>query len=157
MHADSSGAVEEERPGERSSGQEKGTTSYTTNRHTHSSFDSPGFFRHDILDMITFRCKEFYSNKHAVFFSAESVLCPQEAEYNLLEEELQKTLSDLGRREKQLAEAELEVRTHNIFIWRHSVKKSFKNLTSATVKTMRCRQSYFCYQLICCLPLQIMK
>lgn len=35
----------------------------------------------------------------------------QEVEYNLLEEQLQKTLTDLGRREKQLSEAELEVRT----------------------------------------------
>lgn len=31
-------------------------------------------------------------------------------EYNVLEEQLQKTLSDLERREKQLTEAELEVR-----------------------------------------------
>lgn len=32
-------------------------------------------------------------------------------DYNLLEEKLQKTLTDLGRREKQLAEAEQEVTT----------------------------------------------
>ncbi|MEQ2191616.1 hypothetical protein XENOCAPTIV_000062 [Xenoophorus captivus] len=34
----------------------------------------------------------------------------QELEFNLLEEKLQKTLSDLEKREKQLAEAELQVR-----------------------------------------------
>lgn len=33
----------------------------------------------------------------------------QEVEFNLLEEQLQKTLSDLEKREKQLAEAELQV------------------------------------------------
>lgn len=32
-------------------------------------------------------------------------------DYNLLEEKLQKTLTDLGRREKQLGEAEQEVPT----------------------------------------------
>lgn len=36
-------------------------------------------------------------------------VCLQEVEYNLLEEQLQKTLSDLEKREKQLAEVELEV------------------------------------------------
>lgn len=35
--------------------------------------------------------------------------CLQEAEYNRLEERLQKTLSELERREKELAEAELQV------------------------------------------------
>lgn len=38
LHADSSGAVEEERQRERSSGQEKGRTFYTTD--AHSTFDS---------------------------------------------------------------------------------------------------------------------
>ncbi|GLD61384.1 centrosomal protein of 120 kDa [Lates japonicus] len=38
----------------------------------------------------------------------EALVKKKEVEYNLLEEQLQKTLSDLERREKQLAEAELE-------------------------------------------------
>ncbi|KAM7391037.1 hypothetical protein PAMP_021754 [Pampus punctatissimus] len=38
----------------------------------------------------------------------EDLFDDQEVEYNLLEEQLQKTLSDLEKREKQLAEAELE-------------------------------------------------
>ncbi|XP_056232486.1 centrosomal protein of 120 kDa [Seriola aureovittata] len=38
----------------------------------------------------------------------EAVVKKKEVEYNLLEEQLQKTLSDLEKREKQLAEAELE-------------------------------------------------
>lgn len=46
----------------------------------------------------------------AVFFLLSPNLCLQEVEYNVLEEQLQKTLSDLEKREKQLAEAELEVR-----------------------------------------------
>lgn len=37
-------------------------------------------------------------------------VCLQEMEYNALEEKLQKTLFDLEKREKQLDEAELEVR-----------------------------------------------
>lgn len=99
LHADSSRTVEEERQRERSSGQEKGRISYTKNRR--SQFQ----LRID-------------SNKDALFSGVLHwiCLCSQEAEYNLLEEELQKTLSDLGRREKQLAEAELEVRTPNVFI-----------------------------------------
>ncbi|XP_067429258.1 centrosomal protein of 120 kDa [Thunnus thynnus] len=38
----------------------------------------------------------------------EALVKKKEVEYNLLEEQLQKTLSDLEKREKQLAEAELE-------------------------------------------------
>ncbi|KAM7018354.1 centrosomal protein of 120 kDa [Tautogolabrus adspersus] len=38
----------------------------------------------------------------------EALVKKKEVEYNVLEEQLQKTLSDLERREKQLAEAELE-------------------------------------------------
>lgn len=40
----------------------------------------------------------------------------QEVDYNLLEEKLQKTLTDLGRREKQLGEAEQEVPTTRCII-----------------------------------------
>lgn len=40
----------------------------------------------------------------------------QEVEYNLLEEKLQKTLSDLERREKHLTEAELEVRAAHVML-----------------------------------------
>lgn len=128
-HAGSGRGVEKERPRERSSGQEEGGafTAYTNthNGHTFHSVlrDLLSIQTHGPLKPESNECKLFYSLSGCLcFLSAYSQIsvCSQEVEYNVLEEQLQKTLSDLEKREKQLTEAELEVRlaspsTHRFF------------------------------------------